>query len=111
SLCLVAAHRIAPDCERNMYADYTRLEAALRRLLAAGKPTKGVLGYTVGGVYSVAVPNDDARYYVRFPDGSFAAVAHRGRVAPVPDLPVEVGFDGAGNQVILGGDPDRPGDL
>ncbi len=73
------------------------------------KPAKGRLGYTVGGEYSVSVAQNDALVYVRFDDGSFAQVYHRGRVAPIPDLPVEVGFDGAGNLVILGGDPARPG--
>ncbi len=73
------------------------------------KPAKGRLGYTVGGEYSVSVPGNDALVYVRFDDGSFAQVYHRGRVAPVPDLPVEVGLDGTGNLVIVGGDPARPG--
>ena len=73
------------------------------------KPAKGKLGYTVGGEYSVSVPGNEALVYVRFDDGSFAQVYHRGRVAPIPDLPVEVGLDGTGNLVILGGDPARPG--
>ncbi len=75
---------------------------------ANGKPVKGRLGYTVGGEYSVSVAGNEARVYVRFADGSFAQVAHRGRVAPIPDLPVEVGFDSAGNPMILGVDPQRP---
>ena len=57
----------------------------------------------------MTVPENPAKYYVRFADGSFAQVYHRGRVSPVPDLPVEVGFDSAGNLVILGGDPARAG--
>ncbi len=63
----------------------------------------------MGGEYSVSVAGNDALVYVRFDDGSFAQVYHRGRIAPIPDLPVEVGFDSAGNPVILGGDPARPG--
>ena len=62
----------------------------------------------MGGEYSVSVAENEALVYVRFEDGSFAQVYHRGRVAPIPDLPVEVGFDSAGNQVILGSDPERP---
>ncbi len=73
------------------------------------EPIKGLLGYTVDGVYSVVVSDNSAKYNVRFSDGSFAQVYHRGRVAPVPDLPVEVGIDSGGYMVILGGDPDRPG--
>lgn len=92
-----------------MHTNYEHLQAALRRLLSTEKPIKGTLGYTVGGTYSVSVPGDESRCYVRFEDGSFAQVYHRGRVAPVPDLPVEVGFDSAGNQVILGADPQRAG--
>jgi len=94
---------------------YQRLEEALSRVLgqvaigAGEKPIKGTLGYTVDGVYSVSVPSNSAKYYVRFGDGSFAEVAHRGRAAPVPDLPVEVGFDSAGKMAILGGDPEQSG--
>ena len=57
----------------------------------------------------MTVAENAAKYYVRFAEGNFAQVYHRGRVAPVPDLPVEVGTDSAGNPVILGGDPDRAG--
>ena len=90
---------------------YQRLETALDRLMggARDKPSKGTLGYTVDGVYRVTVAENTAKYYVRFAEGNFAQVYHRGRVAPVPDLPVEVGTDSAGNAVILGGDPDRAG--
>ncbi len=90
---------------------YQRLETALAHLLtsARDKPSKGTLGYTVDGVYCVTVAENPAKYYVRFAEGNFAQVYHRGRVAPVPDLPVEVGTDSAGNLVILGGDPDRAG--
>lgn len=90
---------------------YQRLEAALSQLVGGfggEKPLKGVLGYTIDGAYRVVAENA-AKYYVRFPDGSFAQVQHRGRVSPVPDLPVEVGFDSAGNMVIVGGDPERAG--
>lgn len=73
------------------------------------KPAKGKLGYTVDGSYGVSVPGSDALVYVRFDDGSFAQVYHRGRVAPIPDLPVEVGLDEGSNLVILGGDPAQPG--
>jgi hypothetical protein len=90
---------------------YQRLENALSRLLEGEKPLKGTLGYTVDGVYTVSVPDNPAKYYVRFGDGTggFAEVYHRGRAAPIPDLPVEVGFDSAGNMVILGGDLERAG--
>lgn len=90
---------------------YQRLETALGRLMGdePNKPSKGTLGYTVDGVYCVTVAENAAKYYVRFAEGNFAQVYHRGRVAPVPDLPVEVGIDSAGNAVILGGDPDRAG--
>ncbi len=90
---------------------YGRLERALRRVLTGAErlPIKGTLGYTVDGEYAVAVAANAAQYYVRFADGSFAQVYHRGRVAPVPDLPVEVGFDSAGNLAILGSDPARAG--
>jgi hypothetical protein len=90
---------------------YQRLESALGRLVGGerDKPSKGTLGYTVDGVYRVTVAENAAKYYVRFAEGNFAQVYHRGRVAPVPDLPVEVGIDSAGNAVILGGDPDRVG--
>jgi hypothetical protein len=86
---------------------YGRLEAALSRLLrmeSESAAVKGVLGYTVDGAYAVSVAENPAKYYVRLEGGSFAQVYHRGRVAPVPDLPVEVGHDSAGNLVILGGD-------
>ena len=90
---------------------YQRLETALSRLIDGEQPIKGTLGYTIDGVYSVTVAENPAKYYVRFADGigggGFAQVYHRGRVSPVPDLPVEVGFDSAGNLVILGGDPAR----
>ncbi|MEP7291109.1 MAG: hypothetical protein ABI835_04970 [Chloroflexota bacterium] len=92
-----------------MNTPYQRFESALTRLLAVETPIKGTLGYTVEGVYTVSVPANAAKYYVRFADGSFAEVFHRGRAAPVPDLPVEVGYDSAGNMVILGGDPQRAG--
>ncbi|MFN8563602.1 MAG: hypothetical protein U0703_18750 [Anaerolineae bacterium] len=88
---------------------YQRLEEALSGLVGGEKPIKGTLGYTIGGVYRVTVAEDAAKYYVRFADGSFAQVYHRGRASPVPDLPVEVGFDSAGNMAIMGGDPDRAG--
>ncbi|MEO8397041.1 MAG: hypothetical protein ABI700_28860 [Chloroflexota bacterium] len=91
---------------------YQRLEAALSQWISGGerdKPSKGTLGYTVDGVYRVTVAENPSKYYVRFAEGNFAQVFHRGRVAPVPDLPVEVGTDSAGNAVILGGDPDRAG--
>ncbi|MCC6801539.1 MAG: hypothetical protein IT319_01545 [Anaerolineae bacterium] len=88
---------------------YQRLEEALSRLIGEQKPIKGTLGYTIDGTYRVLVVEDAAQYYVRFADGSFAQVYHRGRVSPVPELPVEVGFDSAGNMAILGGDPDRAG--
>lgn len=88
---------------------YQRLETALSNLIGGQKPIKGTLGYTIEGAYRVTVAEDTAKYYVRFGDGSFAQVYHRGRVSPVPDLPVEVGFDSAGNMVIVGGDPDRGG--
>lgn len=88
---------------------YQRLEDALSGLIGAEKPIKGTLGYTIDGAYRVTVAEDAAKYYVRFADGSFAQVYHRGRASPVPDLPVEVGFDSAGNMVITGGDPDRAG--
>ncbi len=87
---------------------YERLGSALRQLAAGSEtPVKGMLGYTVDGAYSVTA--GAGRYYVRFAGGSFAQVYHRGRVAPVPDLPVEVGHDSAGNLVILGTDPARAG--
>lgn len=92
-----------------MNTSYARLEKALARLVGAEKPLKAVLGYSIDGEYTVTVPGSAAKYYARFPDGSFAEVYHRGRASPVPDLPVEVGFDSAGNLVILGGDPDRAG--
>ncbi len=90
---------------------YQRLESAFNHLLRAAqdRPSKGTLGYTIEGVYQVTVAENAAKYYVRFAEGNFAQVYHRGRVAPVPDLPVEVGTDSAGNAVILGGDPDRVG--
>ncbi len=88
---------------------YQRLEKALSRLLGAETPLKATLGYTVGGAYTVVVPGNSACYYARFPDGSFAEVYHRGRAAPLPDLPVEIGFDSAGRMVILGADPQRAG--
>jgi hypothetical protein len=90
---------------------YQRLETALSRFIGGARdtPSKGTLGYTVDGVYQVTVAENPAKYYVRFAEGNFAQVYHRGRVAPVPDLPVEVGTDSAGNAVILGGDPDRAG--
>lgn|GEM_PF-3354228 len=86
---------------------YERLEAALSRLLNIEAPLRATLGYTVDGAYTVSVPGNGAKYYARFSDGSFAEVYHRGRAAPTPDLPVEIGFDSAGNMVILGGDPER----
>ena len=90
---------------------YQRLETALARLMTTARdtPSKGTLGYTIEGVYQVTVAENPSKYYVRFAEGNFAQVYHRGRVAPVPDLPVEVGTDSAGNPVILGGDPDRAG--
>ena len=87
---------------------YQRLETALSRLIGGEKPIKGTLGYTIDGVYRVTVAENPAKYYVRFADGGgFAQVYHRGRVSPVPDLPVEVGLRQRGQLVILGGDPDR----
>jgi hypothetical protein len=86
---------------------YERLETALSRLLNIEAPLKATLGYSIDGAYTVSVPGNGAKYYARFPDGSFAEVYHRGRAAPTPDLPVEVGFDSAGTLVILGGDPER----
>lgn len=71
------------------------------------QPIKGILGYSIDGEYAVSVPDNPAKYYVRFAGGGFAQVDHRGRVAPIPDLPVEVGVDRVGNMVILGGDPAR----
>lgn len=66
-------------------------------------PIIAMLGYVIGGVLTVTVPSDPSRYYVRFSDGSFAQAMHRGRVMPVPDLPVEIGTDKGGNLVILAG--------
>lgn len=88
---------------------YGRLEAALSRLMTQKleKPLKGVLGYGADGDYAVSVADNPAKVYVRLDGGGFAQAYHRGRVAPVPDLPVEVGEDSAGNLVILGGDPSR----
>lgn len=86
---------------------YERLEHALRRLVHTEAPLKATLGYTIDGTYTVSVPANSAKYYARFADGSFAEVFHRGRASPTPDLPVEVGFDSAGNMVILGRDPER----
>ena len=90
-----------------MNTGYQRFARALARLSSTEKPLKAALGYSIDGEYSVTVPGNAAKYYARFADGSFAEVYHRGRASPVPDLPVEVGFDSAGNLVILGGDPER----
>ena len=92
-----------------MNTTYHRLEAALTRLVGVSTPMKATLGYTIDGAYTVSVPGNAAKYYARFPDGSFAEVFHRGRASPVPDLPVEVGFDSAGNMIIVGADPERAG--
>lgn len=67
-------------------------------------PLRGRLGMAVDG--QLRVQADAARFYVRFPDQSFAAALHRGRVPPLPDLPVLVGVEGlTGELAILGTDP------
>ncbi|NDJ59938.1 MAG: hypothetical protein GYB67_02370 [Chloroflexi bacterium] len=86
---------------------YTTFAGALRRALDGPRPQRGVLGYTLNGAYQVADAGDQTRYFVRFPDGTFARAAHRGRVAPIPDLPVLVTRDASGEVVITGSDPER----
>jgi hypothetical protein len=64
-------------------------------------PLRGKLGWGEAGVQA-----DAARFYVRFPDQSFATALHRGRVPPLPDLPVLVGVEALTDElVILGTDP------
>jgi hypothetical protein len=70
----------------------------------ANPPRRGRLGWADAG--ELRVQADAARFYVRFPDESFAAALHRGRVPPLPDLPVLVGVEAwTGELAILGTDP------
>jgi hypothetical protein len=67
-------------------------------------PLRGRLGWVVEG--ELRVQADAARFYVRFPDQSFATALHRGHVPPLPDLPVLVGVEAlTGELAILGTDP------
>lgn len=70
-------------------------------------PKPGTLGYTIGDNYMVKVAGDASRFYVRFNDGSVSRVPHRGNVSPKPNLPVIIGEDEYGDEIILGTDPKR----
>jgi len=69
---------------------YNKLEQAARQAFEReeDKYRDGKLGYTVNGVYSVIVPHNPLKYYVRFSDLSFSEVYHDGKCSPVPDLDV-----------------------
>lgn len=77
-----------------MDRDYTDLSIALEEAFtespeeAHGMP--GNLGYTVSGVYTVVDPDDLAKFYVHFPDGTFVRAYHYNSVPPMPDFPVWV---------------------
>ena len=88
------------------------MDQRLRSLIgcwSARKPSKGTLGYTVDGVYSVTRAENARNTTCASPTGVSRRFSIGGGSAPVPDLPVEVGMDSAGNLVILGGDPERAG--
>ena len=81
---------------------YNDLESAVSEAFKGPEVKKGRLGYVVNGAFSVIVSRDTALYYVRYEDGSFEEVAHKGRVAPQKNAPVKVGFDDANEWSILG---------
>lgn len=85
--------------------DLGRIDVALDVLLDPDKGRKGRLGYSINGV--LTVPASAVSYYVRFADQSWAAVRHRGNIAPIPDAPVIVGSDARGKPVIEDFDPDE----
>jgi hypothetical protein len=74
---------------------YEEFEETLREVVSQTVNTYrdfGYLGYEVNGVFSVISPDNPAKFYVTMKDGSFKEVFHRGKVAPNPQMPVEIRY-------------------
>lgn len=76
--------------------DYSRFDTEMEQVTKDPEPLFGQLGYSINGKYQIYVDGHPEKYYVRFPDGTFQECYHRGRVAPQPDLPVEVLYNRQG---------------
>lgn len=81
---------------------YSELESAVSEAFKGPEVKKGYLGYVINGAFTVVVTRDTSLYYVRYDDGSFEEVPHKGRVSPQRNAPVKVGFDDTGERSILG---------
>lgn len=84
-----------------MPAFSNELERAISTALGQSQRVRGVLGFNIQGTYSVIVPNEPNKFYVRVVTGEVVKAFHRSRVPPTPDLPVFVVTDKRGATEIV----------
>lgn len=89
---------------------YKRLEQAVEEFAEQFQPVvekqRGQLGYVPSADYSVRVPNDNSKYYVRLDNKSFIEAYHKNMCAPKPDLFVYVAKNEKDQYEIVGLDYD-----
>lgn len=82
-----------------MPANYDQLSAEFKETVYP-KPIPGKTGYNVNGKMEVICKDDTSLMYVRF-NGTWDKIPHRGRVADIPHLDVNLGYEEDGTLVIM----------